>query len=537
MAGQNAKGNRVTAGAAQSAPAPHWHPSHNPWLIAVAVMLATFMEVLDTSVANVSLPHIAGNLSATTDEATWVLTSYLVANAIILPATNWLGQLFGRKRFLLTCIVLFSIASALCGMAGSLGFLIIARVLQGASGGALQPISQAILLESFPAQKRGSAMAVFAMGVVVAPILGPTLGGWITDNYSWRWIFYINLPIGLFAVLMGKALIEDPPYLKRISAANIDYIGFGLLSIWLATLQFMLDKGQELDWFSSRTIVCCAAISGAAFLGFIAHELTTAHPIVDLRVLKNRNFALGASMILLLGGLLYGTIAILPLFMQNLLGYTALDAGIAMSPRGLGAFIATIFVGRLVGKISNRILIGVGFLLLAYSCLLLGDINLQISMSSVITPIIVSGVAISLIFVPLTTATMGTLSQEQIGNASGIFNLMRNIGGSIGIATITTMVARGAQTTQALLASHTSRLNPAFQQQLATIHVRLAQHVGEWRAMKDAPRVLYRILQQQAALVSYANNFRILALTCLISAPLVLLLKRVRPQRAPIAAH
>src|SRR5438270_937232 len=448
------------------APAPpnEWRPSANPWLIAVAVMLATFMEVLDTSVANVSLPHIAGNLSASTDEATWVLTSYLVANAIILPATNWLGQLIGRKRFLISCIVLFTLASALCGVAGSLGFLIMARVLQGASGGALQPISQAILLESFPPAKRGAAMAVFAMGVVVAPILGPTMGGWITDNYSWRWIFYINLPIGAAAILMVQAMVEDPPYLKRISAANIDYIGFGLLSVWLATLQYMLDKGQELDWFSSTPIVWCAVLSTGAFIAFIVRELTTAFPIVDLRVLKNRNFAVGATMILLLGALLYGTTAILPLFMQNLLHYTALDAGIAMSPRGIGAFLTTIAVGRIVGKISNRILIGVGFLLLAYSCFLLGNINLEVGRGSIVMPIIVSGVAISMIFVPLTTSTMGTLAQDQIGNASGIFNLMRNVGGSVGIAMITTLVARSAQVNQILLSTHTSQFNPVFQQ-------------------------------------------------------------------------
>ncbi|MDQ6861982.1 MAG: DHA2 family efflux MFS transporter permease subunit, partial [Verrucomicrobiota bacterium] len=364
---------------AKDAPAPappnEWRPSANPWLIAVAVMLATFMEVLDTSVANVSLPHIAGNLSASTDEATWVLTSYLVANAIILPATNWLGQLIGRKRFLISCIIIFTLASALCGIASSLGFLIVARVLQGAGGGALQPISQAVLLESFPPQKRGAAMAVFAMGVVVAPILGPTLGGWITDNYSWRWIFYINLPIGTMAVLMVNAVVEDPPYLKRISAANIDYIGFGLLSVWLATLQYMLDKGQELDWFSSPPIVWCAVISAGSFVALIVRELTAEFPIVDLRVLKNRNFAVGAAMILLLGGLLYGTTAILPLFMQNLLHYTALDAGIAMSPRGIGALVMTIIVGRIVGKVSNKLLIGSGFLLLGYSCFMLGNIN------------------------------------------------------------------------------------------------------------------------------------------------------------------
>ncbi len=500
-------------------------------------MLATFMEVLDTSVANVSLPHIAGNLSATTDEATWVLTSYLVANAIILPATNWLGQLFGRKRFLICCIGLFTLASALCGMAGSLGFLILARVLQGAAGGALQPISQAVLLESFPPAKRGAAMAVFAMGVVVAPILGPTLGGWITDNYSWRWIFYVNLPIGLGAVLLANALIEDPPYLKRISAANIDYLGFGFLSLWLATLQFVLDKGQELDWFSNHSIVICAVLSVAAFIAFVTHELTTAHPIVDLRVLKNRNFAVGAGLILLLGALLYGTTAILPLFMQNLLHYTALDAGIAMSPRGIGALCMTILVGRLVGKISNRLLILTGFLLLAYSCWLFSSINLSISMKSVVVPVVISGLAISLIFVPLTTSAMGTLAQDQIGNASGIYNLMRNVGGSVGIAMITPLVARNAQTNQALLAPRMSRYNPAFQHQFALIQAGLAHRVGDWQAMKETPRVLYGILQQQASLISYVNNFRTFALVCLVCAPLVFLFKKVKKPAGPIAAH
>src|SRR5947209_2918269 len=298
-----------------AAPPNQWRPSANPWLIAVAVMLATFMEVLDTSVANVSLPHIAGNLSATTDEATWVLTSYLVANAIILPATNWLGQLFGRKRFLVACIFLFTMASALCGIANSLGFLIIARVLQGAGGGALQPISQAVLLESFPVQKRGAAMGVFAMGVVVAPILGPTLGGWITDNYSWRWIFNINLPVGVFAVLMVQAFVEDPPYIKHAKIEKIDLAGFALLAVWLGTLQIVLDKGQQEDWFASGWIRSFTVASVICFLGFVVRELRTEHPIVNLQILKNRNFASGVTLITTLGLVLYGSTAALPIFL------------------------------------------------------------------------------------------------------------------------------------------------------------------------------------------------------------------------------
>ena len=500
-------------------------------------MLATFMEVLDTSVANVSLPHIAGNLSATTDEATWVLTSYLVANAIILPATNWLGNLFGRKNFLISCILLFTLASALCGAAGSLGFLVIARVLQGAAGGALQPISQAVLLESFPPAKRGSAMAVFAMGVVVAPILGPTLGGWITDNYSWRRVFYINLPIGVLAGLMANEFIEDPPYLERVSARSIDYVGFGFLAVWLATLQYLLDKGQELDWFGSHTIAWCAVISVAAFLAFVVRESTAHKPLVDLRVLKNRNLAVGCALVGILGALLYGTIAVLPLFMQNLLGYTALDAGLALSPRGVGAFFATIVVGRLVGKISNRVLITIGFLGLAYSSWLFGNINLSIGMSSIVWPTIFSGVAISFIFVPLATSSMGTLRQEQIGAASGLFNLMRNLGGSIGIAGLTTLVARGAQSNQAAFVSHFSQYNPAYQQKLAAIQHGLAMHEGSWQAAQQAPGILYGILGQQSLLVTYSHNFRLFGILCLLTVPLIFFFKKVRAAKGPVAAH
>jgi MFS transporter, DHA2 family, multidrug resistance protein len=521
-----------------AAPLPNeWKPSVNPWLIAVSIMLATFMEVLDTSVANVSLPYIAGNLSASTDEATWVLTSYLVSNAIILPATNWLGQLFGRKRFLISCIILFTLASALCGLAGSLGFLIIARVLQGAAGGALQPISQGVLMESFPPQKRGIAMAVFTMGIVVAPILGPTIGGWLTYNYSWRWVFYINLPIGILAAVLTKAFLEDPPYLKRASASNIDYIGLGLLSVWLASLQIMLDKGQELDWFSSKMIVWCAVISSAAFIAFIARELTTAFPIVDLRILKNRNFSVGVVLILLVGALLYATTAILPLFMQNLLNYTSLAAGLAMTPRGIGAFTATIVVGRLVGHISNRVLIIASSLLMAYACYALGNINLQVAQGNLFWPIIISGVTAASIFVPLTTSAMGTLSREQMGNAAGIFNLMRNVGGSIGIAMITTLVTRNAQTSQAALAWHMSKFNFNFQHQLAHIQTALASTTGNWDAIKKAPAVLYEILQQQSSLLSYVYGFRFCVLVCLVCAALAFLFKKVGKPTGPIAVH
>ena len=305
-----------------------WKPSANPWLIAAAVMLATILEVLDTSVANVAVPHIAGNLSASTDEATWVLTSYLVSNAIVLPMTGWLGSFFGRKRFLIACIGLFTLASAACGAATTLGMLIFARILQGAAGGALQPLSQSILMESFPPAKRGMAMATFGLGVVVAPIIGPVLGGWITDNYSWRWIFYINVPMGVLAVLMCQAFIEDPPYLSHAReklGGKIDYVGFGLLAVWLGTLQIILDRGQEDDWFNANWICWASVVSAAALIALIAWELRVEHPLVDIRVFRNRNFAMGTLLITVVGVVLYSTTALLPLFLQDVDGLSGLQ--------------------------------------------------------------------------------------------------------------------------------------------------------------------------------------------------------------------
>ena len=461
-----------------------WQPRFNPLLIAASVMLATFMEVLDTSVANVSLPHIAGSLAASNDEAIWVLTSYLVANAVVLPMTGWLGMRFGRKRFLTICIALFTFASALCGAADSLLTLILARILQGAAGGALQPMSQAILLESFPPERRGQGMSIFAMGVVVAPILGPTLGGWITDNYSWRWIFYINVPIGIAAMWMIRLFVEDPPYLKR-ERGRLDYIGFAFLTLWLATLQYVLDRGQELDWFGSATISWSVTISALAFVAFLARELTAQHPLVDLSVFLNRNFAVGTGLITLLGALLYGTTAILPLFMQNLLGYSATDAGLALSPRGVGAFVAALLAGRLMGIISARNLIIAGFGLMTLSIVLLGGINLQIGMRELVLPIALAGVSITLIFVPLSVITLGDLSAEHTGVATGIFNLMRNLGGSFGISLLQTFVTRESQKTQTVLIGHLSPLNPTFERYLAGLRAQLAAH-GVANAVHEA---------------------------------------------------
>ncbi|MGO8944949.1 MAG: DHA2 family efflux MFS transporter permease subunit [Syntrophobacteraceae bacterium] len=516
-----------------------WIPSFNPWLIAFSVMLATFMEVLDTSIANVALPHIAGNLSTTLDESTWVLTSYLVSNAIVLPATGWLGIRFGRKRFLMTCIALFSVASAMCGAAPTLGTLIAARVMQGAAGGALQPISQAVLMESFPPAKRGVAMAAFAMGIIVAPIIGPTLGGWITDNYSWRWIFYINVPIGFLAFYMCQMFIEDPSYLisARRSAGRIDYFGFSLMAIWLATFQVILDKGQRDDWFSAQWIRWAVAISLVSMVCFIIWEIREKEPIVNLKVLKDRNFSLGTILVTLVGVVLYSTITLQPLLVQDLMGYTAFWSGVALSPRGIGAIIAVFFVGRVIGVLDNRMLIACGFILLAWSSYMLSGLNLQISIMNIVWPNIVMGLAMGLIFVPLATLTMAGLPNEQMGNAAGIFNLMRNLGGSFGISIVTTMLSRNAQAHQTFIAAHLNPYNIEFQQ--------YAHKLASLFAFKGPPNylyhkaylALYELAVQQATLLAYMDDFRFLAFCSLLCIPAALVLKKLRFGREQVGVH
>jgi DHA2 family multidrug resistance protein len=509
-----------------------WKPRSNPWLIASAVMAATFMEVLDTTIVNVSLPHIAGNLSASIDEATWVLTSYLVANAIVLPATGWLARVFGRKRFLMTCIAIFTVASALCGAATSLPVLVLARILQGAGGGALQPISQAILLESFPPHKRGVAMAVFVMGIVVAPIIGPTLGGWMTDNYSWRWVFYVNLPIGVIAILMTQVFIEDPPYLRGTRPGRIDYVGFALLAIWISALQIVLDKGQQEDWLASDFIRTLMVIGVVGAIVFVVWELRVNEPLVNLRVFKDRNFALGTFTMTIMGIVLYGSIAILPLFLQTLLGYPALQSGLTVSPRGFGSIVGTILVAKLIGKIDGRMLIFLGLCIVAATCNRFGQLNLDVASSNVMWPNIFNGFGTSMIFVPLTTITMGTLRNEQMGNATGIFNLMRNLGGGIGISMVTTLLARSAQTHQATMVGHLSPYEPAYQAWISSLN----HATGAPAPSLGTYAVLYGQLLRQANLLAYMDNFRLLAGLTLLCLPIVFVFHRAK-HAAPAAAH
>jgi len=512
-------------------------PETNPWIIAVAVMLATFMEVLDTSIAAVALPYIAGSVSATNDEATWVLTSYLVANAIILPASSWFSLKFGRKRFLIVCIMIFTASSFFCGSAGSLGFILLARAIQGAGGGALQPLSQAILLESFPPEKRGLGMSAFALGVVVAPVIGPTLGGWLTETYSWRWAFYINIPVGILAVLLIARFVEDPPYIKNAKAGKLDGFGLGLLAIWLGALQIILDKGQEDDWFGANWIRWATAILVVALVAFLVRELTHDQPLVDLRIFRNRNFLVGCILIFFFGAVVYGLITILPLFFQELLGYTALAAGWAVAPRGLGALLFMPVIGILTGKVDNRYLVCAGFVFTGACTLWLGRATLEIGPWSLFWPIILTGAGVSLIFVPLATSTMGTLANEEIGNASGLYNLMRNVGGSIGISVVNTLLARHQQLHRDELSHNLAQYSHTFQDQLHALTAYLSQYTDPVTAAQQATGILSRMLQGQALLWSYVDDFRYLALLCFVCAPIAFAMARVRRSRGGVMAH
>ena len=499
----------------------------NPWLIAAAVMLATFMEVLDTSIAAVALPYIAGSLSATNDEATWVLTSYLVANAIILPASSWFSLRFGRKRFLIACIAIFTVSSFACGAATSLGLILIARAVQGAGGGALQPLSQAILLESFPPQKRGMAMAVFALGVVVAPVLGPTLGGWLTDTYSWRWAFYINIPVGIFAIFMISRYVEDPSYIKQARPGKLDAVGLGMLALWLGCLQIILDKGQEDDWFGATWIRWAFAILIVAFVAFLIRQFRHKEPLVDLRVFRHRNFTLGCLLIGLFGAAIYGLVTLLPLFYQELMGYTALAAGWAVSPRGIGAIVAMPVIGYLTAKIDNRWLIMFGFMMFGIASLWFGHVNLEIGQWSLIWPILISGFGSGCVFVPLSTTAMAFLKNQQIGNASGLYNLVRNIGGSVGISVVNTIVARHEQLHRNELSAYLDRGRIAVEGSLHGLENYLfAQGASPADATQRAYGLLGADLSSQARLWAYVDDFRYMALMCFCCVPIVFALKR-----------
>src|SRR3954454_23518368 len=509
----------------------------NPWLIAVSVMFATFMEVLDTTVVNVSLPHIAGNLSVSIDEATWALTSYLIANAIIQPMTGWLASMFGRKRLLMLSVVRFTAYSFLCGLAPTLSTLIVFRVMQGATGGALQPLSQAVLLEAFAPQDRGKAMGFWALGIVVAPILGPVLGGWLTDNYSWRWVFYINIPVGIASIVMTKLYIFDPPYL-RSENRNVDYWGIGMLIVGIGALQIVLDKGQQEDWFESNLIVMLAIVSAVTLVALVWHELTADDPIVDLRVLKERSYAVGVFLMTVVGFVLYGSMVLLPIMLQTLLGYPPLQAGIAMAPRGVGSFFMMPITGLMTGRFDPRKLLTAGLILGGGTLIWLSVLNLQAGYWDIFWPQLLQGVGMSLLFVPLTTISMDAIPRERMGNATSLFNLMRNIGGSIGIAMTGTMLSRHSQATTSLLGAHVSQYDPATRTMFGQMQgAFMAAGADATTAANRAYAAMFGQVQRQATMVSFVGIFQLLGVLFVALIPLVLLMKRPKAGAPPAAAH
>ena len=499
----------------------------NPWLSAGAVMITIFMVVLDSSIANVALPNIAGSFSATRDESTWVLTSYLVANGVIIPSTAWFSTLMGRKNFLLLATLMFTLASALCGMSNSMSMLVMARVIQGIGGGAIMPISQAVMMEEFKPEERGMAMSVFGFGVIFAPIIGPTLGGWITDTYSWHWIFLINVPIGFLSLWLIQKFIIDPPYAKKGKVNSVDYWGFIFLIIWLFVLQIILDNGQKSDWFGSSWVRWSATLTAVTFIAFIIRELTVKEPIVDLRVFKDKNFAIGTVLHFIIGAVLYSTLAILPLFLQQLMGYTATLSGLAISPRGFGSFAGLVVAGVLSNKVDQRWVIAIGLAILAFSNIMFGTLNLQIAMNNIILPNIICGFAFSLVMIPLMTIAFVTLKNSQMTNATGVFNLAKSVGGAIGTSAVATMVSRMSQVHQTHLIRNLSYSNFGFMEKLSAIQGGIASMSGYALANIKANVVVYKQLIQQSTLMAYMDCFKIYAALLVVLIPLIFLFQKV----------
>jgi MFS transporter, DHA2 family, multidrug resistance protein len=512
----------------------------NPWVIAVTVTLATFMEVLDTSIANVALPHIAGNLSAGADESTWVLTSYLVSNAIVLPLSGWFSSLMGRKRFYMSCVALFTVSSFLCGLAPSLGVLVVFRILQGVGGGGLQPSEQAILNDTFPLEKRGMAFAVYGLAVVVAPTIGPWLGGWITDNFSWRWIFYINVPVGIISLLLTSVLIKDPPYMRRASLKRgfrIDYVGIGLISLGLGSMQIILDKGQREDWLSSNFIRFFFVTMLVGLVAGIIWELREKEPVIDLRMLKDRNFAISSTAMFFLGFVLYSTTVLIPQLLQELLGYTARLAGLALSPGGAVIMCMMPVVGFLVSKVDTRILIAFGCIVCASALFVMAGWDLGLDYGHAVRARMLQSFGLAFLFIPINVAAFAYVPKEKTNMGTGIINLARNIGASVGIATVTTMLSRRTQFHQMRLTEHVNDFNLAYHNTLNGMQTKLV-HAGSTvaHASAQAQDMIYNTVLRQASMLAFLDNFKMLGIVFFAVLPILLLMKKPKA-RAAVPVH
>jgi MFS transporter, DHA2 family, multidrug resistance protein len=516
-----------------SLPSQTWTPKANPWLIAVVVALAAFMEVLDTSIANVALPYMAGNLGASNDESTWILTSYLVSNAIVLPISGWFAGVLGRKRFFMLCLAIFTVSSLLCGIAPSLSTIILFRVLQGAGGGGLQPVAQSILADTFPPRQRGLAFALYGITTVIAPTVGPTLGGWITDNYTWRWIFFINLPVGILTLFLVLRLVEDPPWAKRLAGAGvkIDYIGVALLALGVGALQVMLDKGQEDDWFGSRFILTLAVIAAAGLISLVIWEWFHKDPIVEVRLFKNMNFLGANAMMFMLGIMLFSSLVMMPLFLQTLLGYTAESAGLVLSG-GAGVLLFLMPVaGTIVSEIQARYIIGFGWLVLSlgmyYSTQSL-DLDISFGTASFLRVVQVFGLAF--LFVPINLVAYIGMPADKSNSVSGLINFMRNIGSSIGTSMVTTLIARRAQFHQVHLVAYTTPGHLTFTQLVNNLATQLtASGLEATRATSQAYARVYQAVIGQATTLAYIDTFWVLCIGAAIMFLLSFALKKNHP--------
>jgi DHA2 family multidrug resistance protein len=509
----------------------------NKWIVAITVMLPTLIEIVDTSVVNVSLDHIRGSLSAGIDEATWTITSYLVSNAIIIPMTGWLSRFFGRKQYLLLSISLFTASSFMCGAAWSLTSLIFFRVLQGMAGGGLQPVSQAILLETFPREQHGMAMAIFGVGIMFGPIIGPLVGGWITDNWSWHWIFFINVPIGIISILMTMAFIVNPPYMEK-ARMKVDYLGILFLTVGLGCLQVVLDKGQRDNWFSSTFIIWMSVISASSLSLFLWAEFFADTPIVNLGIFRNRSYSAGCLVMFLAFFNLFGSIILLPIYLQTLMGYTSFLAGVVLGPGGIATMIAMPIAGKLVTKLNPKALLAFGIAVASYSVHLMGQFTLQANLDSIIWPRVVLGIGMGFLFIPLNTLTMGRIPNEQMGNATAIFNLLRNLGGSFGVAFVTTMQAQRAQFHQFRLAEHLSPFDRNLQQALPQLSQILRDSGFDPGLLQQGSLgAIYHQLLRQASMMAFNDSFFLLSALMLVTLLLVLLMQRGKEGKPPMAAH
>jgi len=516
-----------------SLPTEPWRPRVNPWLIAVVVALAAFMEVLDTSIANVALPYMAGNLGASNDESTWILTSYLVSNAIVLPMSGWFAGVLGRKRFFMLCLAIFTVSSLLCGIAPNLGAIILFRVLQGAGGGGLQPIAQSILADTFPPQQRGLAFALYSITAVVAPTIGPTLGGWITDNYSWRWIFFINLPVGLVTLFLVLRIVEDPPWMKRLkgAAVKIDYIGVALLTLGVGALQVMLDKGQEEDWFSSHFILILAVLAVVGLVSLVFWEWFQKQPIVDVRLFKNVNFLGANAMVFVLGIMLFSSLVMMPQFLQTLMGYTAESAGLVLSGGALVLLLLIPVSGAIVSKIQARYMIGFGWLALSVGMFYSAQhLDLDISFGAASFLRVVQVIGLAFLFVPINLVAYVGMPPEKSNSVSGLINFMRNIGSSIGTSMVTTLIARRSQFHQGHLASNISPGHSTFTQRVEGLTAQLtAAGLDATRAAAQAYARVYHAVIGQATTLAYIDTFWVLCIGAGIMFLLSFALKKNQP--------